>query len=290
MPMLGVVQRRVGELFGVQHAADEDQRGAAKALGAHLFLDGGQGAADPILIRPAGAMDHGNRAIRAVKIDGKNVYPVLNDVAVFSPKSAMLMEHTLRVNDEEVWHDNSDGIIVSTPIGSSAYSMSAGGPMLFQYSGVFEIISVNSLDITRRPIIVSNKSSIQISDISARLHCEVVLDGLDRYKVNNMVECTQFLPPAKIIRLKTDSTAISALAKKVHLAEELLSMPPSSKLLLKTLEYEGALTQKDLANKTLLPDRTVRLALSHLLKKGYVKKKVSIRDARQKIYEISKIE
>ncbi len=225
-----------------------------------------------------------------VKIDGKNVYPVLNDVAIFSSKSAMLMEHTLRVNDEEVWHDNSDGIIISTPIGSSAYSMSAGGPMLFHDSDVFEIISVNSLDITRRPIIVSNKSSIQISDISARLHCEVVLDGLDRYKVNSMVECTQYLPPAKIIRLKKDSTAISALAKKVHLAEELLSMPPSSKLLLKTLEYEGALTQKDLANKTLLPSRTVRLALSHLLKKGYVKKKISIRDARQKIYEISKIE
>jgi NAD+ kinase len=162
--------------------------------------------------------------------------------------------------------------------------------MLFQDSGVFEIISVNSLDITRRPIIVSNTSSIQISDISARIHCEAVLDGIDRYKVNNIVECTQFLPPAKIIKLKKDSTAISVLAKKVHLAEELLSMPPSSKLLLKTLEYEGALTQKDLANKTLLPDRTVRLALSHLLKKGYVKKKVSIRDARQKIYEITKIE
>jgi len=225
-----------------------------------------------------------------VKIDGKNVYPVLNDVAVFSSKSAMLMEHSLRVNDEEVWHDNSDGIIVSTPIGSSAYSMSVGGPVLFQDSAVFEIISVNSLDVTRRPIIVSNESLIEIDDVSARLHCEAILDGLDRFKVNKTVECTQFIPPAKIIRLKKDSTAISALAKKVHLAEELLSMPPSSKLLLKTLEYEGALTQKDLANKTLLPGRTVRLALSHLLKKGYVKKKVSIRDARQKIYEISKIE
>ncbi|MBA4718549.1 MAG: NAD(+)/NADH kinase [Nitrosopumilus sp.] len=224
-----------------------------------------------------------------VKIDGKNVYPVLNDVAVFSSKSAILMEHTLRVNGEEVWHDNSDGIIISTPIGSSAYSMSAGGPVLFQDSAVFEIISVNSLDVTRRPIIVSNESSIEIDDIYARLHCEVVLDGLERYKVNKTVECTKFLPSAKIIRFKKDFTAISALAKKVHLTEELLSMPPSSKLLLKTLEYEGALTQKDLANKTLLPARTVRLALSHLLKKGYVKKKVSIRDARQKIYEISKI-
>jgi len=224
-----------------------------------------------------------------VKIDGKNVYPVLNDVAVFSSKSAILMEHTLSVNGEEVWHDNSDGIIVSTPIGSSAYSMSAGGPVLFQDSAVFEIISVNSLDVTRRPIIVSNDSLIEIDDIYARLHCEAVLDGLERYKVNKTVECTKFFPSAKIIRLKKDFTAISALAKKVHLAEELLSMPPSSKLLLKTLEYEGALTQKDLANKTLLPARTVRLALSHLLKKGYVKKKVSIRDARQKIYEISKI-
>ena len=225
-----------------------------------------------------------------VKIDGKNAYPVLNDVAVFPSRSAILMEHTLRVNGEEVWHDNSDGIIVSTPIGSSAYSMSAGGPVIFQESDVFEIISVNSLDVTRRPLIVSNDSSIEIDDISARLHCEVVLDGIDRYKVKQKVECTQFFPSAQIIRLKRDSTAISALAKKVHLAEELLSMPPSSKLLLKTLEYEGAMTQKDLANKTLLPDRTVRLALSHLLAKGYVKKKVSIRDARQKIYEISKIE
>ncbi len=225
-----------------------------------------------------------------VKIDGKSVFPVLNDVAVFPSKSAMLMEHTLSVNGEEVWHDSSDGIIVSTPIGSSAYSMSAGGPVIFQDSQVFETISVNSLNVNRRPIIVTNDSSIEINDISARLHCEAVLDGLDRYKVNKIVECTQFLPSAKIIRLKKDSTAISALAKKAHLAEELLSMPPSSKLLLKTLEYEGALTQKDLANKTLLPERTVRLALSHLLEKGYVKKKVSVRDARQKIYEISKIE
>lgn len=225
-----------------------------------------------------------------VKIDGKNAYPVLNDVAVFPSKSAMLMEHTLRVNGEEVWHDSSDGIIVSTPIGSSAYSMSAGGPVIFQESQVFEIISVNSLDVTRRPLIVSNDSIIEIDDISSRLHCEVVLDGVDRYNVRKTVECSKFSSSAKIIRMKKEPTAISALAKKVHLAEELLSMPPSSKLLLKTLEYEGALTQKELANKTLLPDRTVRLALSHLLEKGYVKRKVSIRDARQKIYEIAKIE
>ena len=199
------------------------------------------------------------------------------------------MEYTLRVNDEEVWHDSSDGVIISTPIGSSAYSMSAGGPVIFQESQVFGIISVNSLNVTRRPLIVSNDSIIEIDDISARLHCEVVLDGIDRYRVDKTLECTKY-EPAQIIRMKMDTTAISALTKKVHLAEDLLSMPPSSKLLLKILEYEGAMTQKELVTKTMLPDRTVRLALSHLLGKGYVKKKVSIRDARQKIYEISKLD
>jgi len=42
-----------------------------------------------------------------------------------------------------------------------------------------------------------------------------------------------------------------------------MSMPPSSKLLLKILEYEGSMTQKELASKTLLPGRTVRLSMKH---------------------------
>jgi NAD+ kinase len=200
------------------------------------------------------------------------------------------MEHILRVNNEEVWHDSSDGVIISTPIGSSAYSMSAGGPMIFQDSPVFGIVSVNSLDITRRPLIVHDMSLIEVDDVSSRLFCEAVLDGVDRFRINNTLECTKSSPSAKIIKMKKDSTAVSALAKKVKLAEDLLNMPPSSKLLLKTLEYEGSMTQRELGSKTLLPDRTVRLALRHLLDKGYVKKKISIRDARQKIYEISKIE
>lgn len=224
-----------------------------------------------------------------VKVDRKRVYPVLNDASVFSSKSAVLMEHTLRVNGQEVWHDSSDGVIVSTPMGSTAYSMSAGGPMIFQGSPVFGIVSVNSLDVTRRPLVVPGDSLVEIDDISAKIHCEVVLDGLDRLSVKKSVACSVFGPPAKIVRMKKDATSIAVLARKVHLAEDLLSMPPSAKLLLKTLEYEGTMTPRELAAKTLLPDRTVRMALAHLLKKGYVKRKISVRDARQKIYEISGI-
>ena len=223
----------------------------------------------------------------AVKVDGKHVDPVLNDVAVFPSKSATLMEHVLRIDGNDIWHDNSDGIIVSTPTGSTAYSMSAGGPMVMQKSPVFLVVSVNSLDNTRRPLVVPNDSRLEIADITSRYHCEVVLDGGRRMQVKKMLECSRHEFSARLVRLAGDSSsAASLMAKKVQLAEDMLKMPPSAKLLLKTLEYEGALSQKDLAARTMLPERTIRLSLSHLISQGYVKKKTSLRDARQRIYEL----
>ncbi len=223
----------------------------------------------------------------AVKVDGRQADPVLNDVAVFPSKSASLMEHVLRIDANDIWHDKSDGIIISTPTGSTAYSMSAGGPMVLQKALVFLVVSVNSLDNTRRPLIVPNQSKLEITDIISRYHCEVVLDGGHRIQIKNTLECSRHAFPARLIRLSSSSSsAASLMAKKVKLAEEMLKMPPSAKLILKTLEYEGSLSQKDLATRTMLPERTIRLSLSHLVNQGYVKKKTSLRDPRQRTYEL----
>ena len=222
----------------------------------------------------------------AVEVDGKPIDPALNDVAIFPSKSATLMEHVLRIDGKDVWHDNSDGIIVATPTGSTAYSMSAGGPMVMQKSQVFLVVSVNSLDNTRRPLVIPNESRLEITDITSRYHCEVVLDGGRRQQIKRTLECSKHEFSARLVRLAGDSSAASLMAKKVKLSEDMLKMPPSAKLILKTLEYEGALSQKDLAVRTMLPERTIRLSLSHLLGQGYVKKKTSLRDARQRIYEL----
>lgn len=221
----------------------------------------------------------------AIKVDGRPVEPVLNDVAIFPSKSAVLMEHVLRIGGQDVWHDQSDGVIVSTPTGSTAYSMSAGGPMILSNSRVFVVVSVNSMDNTRRPLIVPSDTTIEISNIVSRYHSEVILDGGSRLKIKNHLECSLHKYPARLIRFE-ESSATALIAKKLRLAEDLLNMPPSAKLLLKTLEYEGPLSQKELSLKTMLPERTIRMALSHLLSKGYVKKKTSLRDARQKTYEL----
>ena len=221
-----------------------------------------------------------------VKVDGKEVEPVLNDVAVFPSKSAVLMEHVLKIDNKDVWHDKSDGVIVATPTGSTAYSMSAGGPMVLQKSQVFIVVSVNSVDNTRRPLVVPNETTIEVADIMSRYHCEVVLDGGSRIGVKKTLECHKHEFPARFARLVSDSSPLSIIAKKVKLAEDLLTMPPSAKLILKTLEYEGALSQKEISTRTMLPERTVRLSLKHLLGRGHVKKKTSLRDARQRIYEL----
>ncbi len=221
-----------------------------------------------------------------VKVDGKEIEPVLNDVAIFPSKSATLMEHKLKINQDNVWHDNSDGVIISTPIGSTAYSMSAGGPMVLPKANVFIVLSVNSVDVTRRPLVVPENTVIEISDIASRYHCEVILDGGKRLRIRKNLECLKHKFPARLISLTENSVATSLIEKKVRVAEDLLDMTPSAKLVLKTLEYEGPLSQKELASKSMLPERTVRLALSYLLDKGYVKKKVWLRDARQRIYEL----
>jgi len=64
-------------------------------------------------------------------------------------------------------------------------------------------------------------------------------------------------------------------------------LPPSAKLVAKTLEYNEALTQSQLAEETLLPPRTVRYALTRLEEVDVVDSRFSFADARKRIYTLS---
>ena len=210
--------------------------------------------------------------------------PAVNEVAIFPHRSATLLEYTLKVNDEEIWTDSSDGLIIATPTGSTAYAMSSGGPMILPQANVFTVVSVNSLDVTRRPLIIPEDSKVKIDNIVSKLQCEVIIDGIFRSKIGRMVEVSKSINPARLIRLTKTSHTANKMAKKIILARDLLAMPPSAKLMLKTLEYEGPLSRRDILKKTMLPDRTVSLALSILLDRGLVKRRSSLRDGREKMY------
>lgn len=70
-------------------------------------------------------------------------------------------------------------------------------------------------------------------------------------------------------------------------ATGLSDMPPSAKLVVKTLEHEGEVTQTQLAKQTLLAGRTVRSALSKLEDAGIVTSRRSVFDARKTLYSLA---
>lgn len=208
----------------------------------------------------------------------------INDICIFPSKSATIMKYDLWVDGEYIWCDMADGIIIATPIGSTAYSMSAGGPMLLTKVRALVVTPVNSIDLTRRSLIIPSESKVEINELECSRDIEAIADGIERYKVRETIILSGNGRKLKLIRLKRSSHAYDRLYKKVELAKALIEMPPSAKLVLKVLEYEGPMTQKDIVQRTLLPPRTVRYALSLLLRKGLVMKTPNLRDARQSMY------
>ena len=69
--------------------------------------------------------------------------------------------------------------------------------------------------------------------------------------------------------------------------ESIRDLPPSAKLVAKVLEYNDTLTQSQIAEESLLPDRTVRYALNRLDDEGIVDSRFSFSDARKRLYTLN---
>jgi len=226
--------------------------------------------------------------VLSANIDGRIDIKALNEIAVFPSRSATLMEYELLVNDEFIWRDHGDGIIVATPIGSTAYSLSAGGPLMLPTVDALITTPVNSLDPSRRSLIIPSNAIVTIRAIHSSSKVEVIADGIDRVPVGEEIKICTLRRRVNMITFDKVLGISSRLYKKIKLAEELLKMPPSAKLVYKILEYEGPLTQKEIADKSMLPLRTVRYAISILSKNGLVAKMPDARDSRRHVYFISR--
>lgn len=69
--------------------------------------------------------------------------------------------------------------------------------------------------------------------------------------------------------------------------DDIRELPPSAKLVAKVLEHNNAMTQQQLADKTLLPTRTVRYALNRLDQENVIDSRFSLSDARKRLYRLS---
>ena len=101
----------------------------------------------------------------------------LNDFVVTSGESHRLLVSEVFVNGRRVSEYRSDGLIVATPTGSTAYSLSSGGPIIAPDVDSFVITPISAHSLNSRPLVVSNKSSIEIKFSNYNQDIIFITDG-----------------------------------------------------------------------------------------------------------------
>jgi NAD+ kinase len=104
-------------------------------------------------------------------------YAALNDVIVNKSAIARLNDYDLFIDKAFVTEYKADGLIVSTPTGSTAYSMAAGGPILTPSVDAFVITPVSPHSLTHRPLVVRDSAEIEIVVKTGEEQAYLSVDG-----------------------------------------------------------------------------------------------------------------
>lgn len=113
----------------------------------------------------------------------KSVGRAINEVVLHSDKVAHMIEFEVYVNDEFVYSQRSDGLIISTPTGSTAYSLSGGGPILTPGLDAITMVPMFPHTLSSRPIVVDGHSVILLRAAADNDSLQLSCDGHVRMTV-----------------------------------------------------------------------------------------------------------
>lgn len=130
----------------------------------------------------------------------------LNDFVVSRGAGSRLIELDVRVNGEELTRYRCDGLIVSSPTGSTAYSLAAGGAIVDPSAEVFALTPICPHTLSNRSVIVSLRSEIEVTIVPGRPETVLAADG----------ESLGVLPPGGRLGIRRSRRA----ARFVHLPED----------------------------------------------------------------------
>ncbi len=149
------------------------------------------------------------RALLTVEAEGKTLFEkenfALNDISVFRFDSSSMITIHAKLNGEELNSYWSDGLIIATPTGSTAYSLSCGGPIMMPGSGNFVITPISPHNLNVRPLVVSEGMILELK-IESRtekfvLSCDSRSEALPT-SINLIVRKAPFT--VNLIRLEGD--------------------------------------------------------------------------------------
>lgn len=185
VPILGVNAGRLGFL------ADLPADAVPKHLGA--ILDG--------------AYVEEQRRILKLNLDNGTTGPTsaLNDVVVQKHDHGRMIEFTTWVDGRFVCAHRADGLVIATPTGSTAYALSAGGPIMHPALDAVALVPICPHTLTDRPIVVSGSAQIEVRiEGQPPMSAQVICDG----------QASQELAPGDTVRVSLDSTTIALLHPK----------------------------------------------------------------------------
>jgi NAD+ kinase len=157
VPLIGVNQGRLGFLTDISLAA---MTSTLSAMLEGRYIEQRRTLLAVIVERPSGALDEAL---------------ALNDVVVNRGSLGSMIECAVSIDGRFAYGMRADGIIVATPTGSTAYALSAGGPILAPQLASFLLVPVAPHALTHRPIAIPDDCRIAITVIQGRdagIHCD----------------------------------------------------------------------------------------------------------------------
>jgi NAD+ kinase len=117
-----------------------------------------------------------------IRLNGTTSY-ALNDVIIAQGVMTRLINIDMSVDDAHATQYRADGLIVSTPVGSTAYSLSLGGPILDQDLRAFVITPIAPHSLTNRPIVIEGSSKVSFTVQGSPNELALVVDGQERLDI-----------------------------------------------------------------------------------------------------------
>ena len=139
---------------------------------------------------------------KLLQIDFKNQrYTALNDVVINKGAIARIVKLMLKIDGDDVTEVKGDGIIISTPTGSTAYSISAGGPIVSPEVNGIIITPICPHSLTFRPLVVRDSSVITVQMLTPNMDSYLTIDGQTVLPMNYEEAMTVGIYPKQMLML-----------------------------------------------------------------------------------------
>lgn len=159
-----------------------------------------------------------SRAVIEVEIGGQPMADgnyALNDVAILKRDTASMISISAHINGQLLTTYQADGLVISTPTGSTAYSLSNGGPIIVPGTKVFSMTAVAPHSLNIRPIVIPDSSVIEL-DVESRSHSFLVaIDGRsEKYKEGTKITLRRAPYYIKVVK-RSDHRYFNTLREKM---------------------------------------------------------------------------